>query len=78
MTFSALEDPRFPPIAKEEIPHLACGVSLLVDFETVDTYNDWTVCFADGSESGRSGSMVLLSTFPVKMARNTSPHFFQK
>ncbi|KAF9561369.1 AMME syndrome candidate protein 1 protein [Mortierella alpina] len=40
---SAFNDGRFPPIAKNELSSLVCGVSLLVDFEDGANYLDWEV-----------------------------------
>lgn len=40
---SALRDSRFPPIRRDELPQLHCGVSLLVDFEAAADYLDWEV-----------------------------------
>ncbi|PAV86581.1 hypothetical protein WR25_12984 [Diploscapter pachys] len=40
---SAFHDSRFEPISREEISHLHCGVSLLVDFEPARDYLDWVV-----------------------------------
>ena len=40
---AAFEDSRFPPIKKEEIESLNCGISLLVDFEDAKDCYDWEV-----------------------------------
>ncbi|KAJ4348340.1 uncharacterized protein N0V89_009714 [Didymosphaeria variabile] len=40
---SALEDTRFNPISKSELPTLECGVTLLTNFEPVSDPLDWTV-----------------------------------
>ncbi|KAG4102049.1 DUF51 family protein [Neocallimastix lanati (nom. inval.)] len=40
---SALQDSRFDPISKKELPKLTCAVSLLYDFEEVDDIYDWEV-----------------------------------
>ncbi|PIO65117.1 AMMECR1 protein, partial [Teladorsagia circumcincta] len=40
---SAFHDSRFDPVRKEEIPHLHCGVSLLIKFESAHDYMDWTI-----------------------------------
>ncbi|VDK60937.1 unnamed protein product [Cylicostephanus goldi] len=40
---SAFHDSRFDPVRKEEIPHLYCGVSLLIKFESAHDYMDWTI-----------------------------------
>lgn len=40
---AALQDPRFPPIRKPELPHLECGVTVLSDFEPVDDPLDWEI-----------------------------------
>ncbi|KAL1602815.1 hypothetical protein SLS60_006236 [Paraconiothyrium brasiliense] len=40
---SALEDTRFNPISKSELPTLECGVTLLTDFEPVSDPLDWTI-----------------------------------
>lgn len=40
---SAFRDSRFKPIAKEEVPSLQCGVSLLVNFERIEDIRDWTI-----------------------------------
>ncbi|KAF1765561.1 hypothetical protein GCK72_005513 [Caenorhabditis remanei] len=45
-TFSdlnAFHDSRFKPIGKEEVPSLQCGVSLLVNFEKIHDFRDWTI-----------------------------------
>ncbi|KAJ1501066.1 hypothetical protein HMI56_003454 [Coelomomyces lativittatus] len=41
--FSALNDPRFPPIHDGELPHLTCSVSLLVQFENIEDSMDWEI-----------------------------------
>lgn len=40
---SALQDTRFDPIAKHEVPHLHCGVSLLVNFTPIKDPLAWEV-----------------------------------
>lgn len=40
---SAFHDSRFKPISKDEVPSLQCGVSLLVNFEKINGYRDWTI-----------------------------------
>lgn len=40
---SALEDTRFDPVRANEIPFLDCGVSLLIDFEPAQRWDDWEV-----------------------------------
>lgn len=40
---SALQDTRFPPISKRELPSLQVAVTLLTDFEEVDDPYDWEV-----------------------------------
>jgi len=40
---SALEDTRFKPICKKEIPFLQCGVNLLHSFEDSKDVYDWEV-----------------------------------
>lgn len=40
---SALNDHRFPPIAKAELPTLQTAVTLLTDFEAVDDPYDWEI-----------------------------------
>ncbi|KAK7422682.1 hypothetical protein QQX98_001470 [Neonectria punicea] len=40
---SALQDSRFPPIRKAELPTLQVAVTLLTDFEEVDDMYDWDV-----------------------------------
>ncbi|EFO85761.1 hypothetical protein CRE_01831 [Caenorhabditis remanei] len=40
---SAFHDSRFKPIGKEEVPSLQCGVSLLVNFEKIHDFRDWTI-----------------------------------
>lgn len=40
---SALNDTRFDPISRDEIPKLSVTVSLLVNFEDASNYLDWTV-----------------------------------
>ncbi|CAO4365220.1 unnamed protein product [Caenorhabditis nigoni] len=40
---SAFHDSRFKPITKEEVPSLQCGVSLLINFENIHNYRDWTI-----------------------------------
>ncbi|KPM35722.1 hypothetical protein AK830_g10839 [Neonectria ditissima] len=40
---SALQDSRFPPIRKSELPTLQVAVTLLTDFEEVDDMYDWDV-----------------------------------
>ncbi|CAI2334023.1 unnamed protein product [Caenorhabditis sp. 36 PRJEB53466] len=40
---SAFHDSRFKPIGKEEIPSLQCGVSLLVNFEKIKDWRDWSI-----------------------------------
>jgi len=40
---SALQDRRFSPIAASEIPSLHCSVSLLTDFEEVESVWDWEI-----------------------------------
>lgn len=41
--YAAFKDSRFKPIKVSEIPHLHCGVSLLVDFEEAKDAYDWEV-----------------------------------
>lgn len=50
---SAFNDPRFPPITKEELPFLTCTVSLLVNFENAKQWDDW--------EIGKNGVELHLS-----------------
>ncbi|ODQ56332.1 hypothetical protein SAICODRAFT_87052 [Saitoella complicata NRRL Y-17804] len=38
---SALDDNRFSPITKRELPTLECGVSILTDFEPTSNPFDW-------------------------------------
>ncbi len=40
---SALKDRRFDPIHPRELHRLHCSVSLLVDYEDADHYEDWEV-----------------------------------
>lgn len=40
---SALKDRRFEPIGPHELPRLHCSVSLLVDYEDAEHYEDWEV-----------------------------------
>lgn len=40
---SAFKDSRFPPIAKNEIKNLNCGMSLLVQFEKIENPLDWVI-----------------------------------
>ena len=40
---AAFEDSRFPPIKKEEIEYLNCGISLLINFEDAKDCYDWEV-----------------------------------
>ena len=40
---AAFKDPRFPPIKKEEIENLNCGISLLINFEDAKDCYDWEV-----------------------------------
>ena len=40
---AALQDRRFHPIQKEELPHLSVEVSLLQKFENIDHPYDWEV-----------------------------------
>lgn len=40
---SALQDSRFPPIRKPELPTLQVAVTLLTDFEEVDDVYDWEI-----------------------------------
>ena len=40
---AAFEDSRFPPISKNEIPNLNCGISLLIKFEDAKDCYDWEV-----------------------------------
>lgn len=40
---SALNDHRFPPISKVELPTLQTAVTLLTDFETVEDPYDWEI-----------------------------------
>ncbi|KHN97138.1 ammecr1 family protein [Metarhizium album ARSEF 1941] len=42
-TISALQDTRFSPIAREELPELQAAVTLLTDFEEADDAYDWEV-----------------------------------
>eukprot|EP00041_Stephanoeca_diplocostata_P003328 m.33557 g.33557 ORF g.33557 m.33557 type:complete len:174 (+) comp14241_c0_seq6:650-1171(+) len=42
-SISAFEDRRFNPITHDELAHLHCTVSLLVEFERGRDYLDWTV-----------------------------------
>ena len=47
---SALSDGRFPPVARRELPTLACTVSLLAGFEDAAHVHDW--------EAGRHGVVL--------------------
>ena len=38
-----MKDSRFKPIQLEEVRHLQCGVSLLINFEIALNYLDWEV-----------------------------------
>lgn len=40
---SALKDPRFEPVGKDELAALTCAVSLLTNFEDGKDYLDWEV-----------------------------------
>ena len=40
---AALEDPRFPPITKKELPLLKCGCNMLSNFTTIYARNNQTV-----------------------------------
>ena len=40
---AAFKDSRFPPIKKEEIENLNCGISLLINFEDANDCYDWEV-----------------------------------
>ncbi|ANB11219.1 hypothetical protein AWJ20_4021 [Sugiyamaella lignohabitans] len=40
---AALEDPRFRPIQKRELPHLECGVTILKNFESAANPMDWEI-----------------------------------
>jgi AMMECR1 domain-containing protein len=40
---SALKDRRFDPIGPHELPRLCCSVSLLVDYEAAERFDDWEV-----------------------------------
>ena len=40
---AAFKDSRFPPISKNEIPNLNCGISLLIKFEDSKDCYDWEV-----------------------------------
>jgi len=40
---SALQDSRFSPISLNEIEHLKVSVSLLVEFEEANGWNDWEI-----------------------------------
>ena len=40
---SALQDSRFPPMTREELPRLLCSVSLHTDFEDACDFLDWEV-----------------------------------
>jgi len=40
---SAINDRRFSPITIRELSHLACGVSLLTNFEDAKDYLDWEI-----------------------------------
>lgn len=40
---SAFNDPRFPKMKLDELPHLSVGISLLYEFEKVDNPLNWAV-----------------------------------
>lgn len=40
---SAVNDRRFPPIKSAEVKSLSCTVSLLIEFETADAWDDWAI-----------------------------------
>jgi len=40
---AAFKDSRFPPISKEEIEDLNCGISILINFEEAKDCYDWEV-----------------------------------
>lgn len=43
---SALKDRRFEPIRPQELHRLHCSVSLLIDYEDAEHYEDWEVRLA--------------------------------
>lgn len=51
---AAMRDARFAPVRAEELPTLACAVSLLTDFEPAAHWEDWEVYVCGCSSSGRS------------------------
>ena len=62
---SALSDSRFPPVAKSELPSLACTVSLLRAFQPAAHVHDWTpgthgivLHFEDGAGGARCGTYL--------------------
>ena len=40
---SAFKDTRFPPLTREELPHLEVAISLLIKYEPASNYLDWEV-----------------------------------
>lgn len=40
---SAFNDSRFPPLSREELPHIEIAISLLVNYESARNYLDWEV-----------------------------------
>lgn len=68
---AALEDTRFRPIAKRELPSLQVAVTLLTDFEPARDAMDWElgkhglrISFASASGSGHYGATYLPDVAP--------------
>mmetsp|Transcript_24092 Transcript_24092/g.37178 ORF Transcript_24092/g.37178 Transcript_24092/m.37178 type:complete len:245 (+) Transcript_24092:110-844(+) len=69
---SALQDRRFPPISKHELPSLRVGVSLLVQYEECADCFDWQVgthgIMISFTISRSSGSMEYSATYLPEVA----------
>lgn len=62
---SAVHDRRFAPITQKEVPHLSVSVSLLVEYETCQRWDDWSI--------GVHGVVIKFSTDGVDRSATFLP-----
>lgn len=62
---AAFQDDRFPPMTKEELPHLSCGISLLTNFEKGKDAFDWEV--------GKHGIQIKLGYYRATFLPEVAP-----
>lgn len=73
---AASEDPRFPPVAREELPDLVLEVSVLGPLEPIDPFTDGAVVVGRHGlvvEQGRARGLLLPQ---VASDRDWTPEYF--